>query len=112
MKRASSLRLSRPKPMGRSVGVSRVATSHLLVRAVAVLVLGGPLDRGNDVLVARATTDRAGDRGADLLVGRMRVLVQQRARGHEHPRCAEAAVQGVHLVEALLERVQLTAGLE
>src|SRR3954451_8598048 len=114
MKRRSSLRFSRPKPIGRSCSVvgrfSTVATSGLLV--CPVLVLGSPLDRGDDVLVARAATDRAGDRGADLMLGRLRVLVEQCACGHEHPRRAEAALQGVLLVEALLDRVELPVRLE
>ena len=77
MKRASSLRFRRPKPIGRSsVAVSTVAMLSLLSSR---LVLGGPADRGDDVLVARAAADRAGDRGADLLLGRVGVLVQQRA---------------------------------
>src|SRR3954469_18883835 len=113
MKRASSLRLRRPKPIGRSVvwlGRFSTAISDLLLGRG--LVLGGPLDRGDDVLVARAATDRAGDRGADLLLGRLRVLVEQRARRHQHPGRAEPAVQGVGLVEALLDRVELTVDLE
>src|SRR5215217_3484469 len=100
MKRGSSLRLSRPKPTGRS---SAMAMCRLLV-------LGRPADRGDDVLVARAATDAAGDRGADLLLGRVGVLVQQRARGHQHARGAEAALQRVLLVEALLDRVELAVG--
>ena len=75
-------------------------------------VLGRPADRADDVLVAGAAADRAGDRGADLLLGRVRVLVEQRARGHQHPRRAEAALQRVQLVEALLDRVELAVDLE
>ena len=60
MKRASSLRLSGPKPIGRS-SIARHRWRLLCC------VLRGPLDRGDDVLVARAAADRAGDRGADLV---------------------------------------------
>ncbi len=49
-----------------------------MVRPPASRVLGGPADRGDDVLVAGAAADAAGDRGADLLLGGVRVLVQQR----------------------------------
>src|SRR3954471_11081682 len=99
MKRASSLRLSRPKPIGRSVSI---ATSDLLP-----LLLCCPVHGGDDVLVAGTATDRARDRGADLVVGGVRVLVEQRARGHQHPGRAEAALERVQLVEALLDRIQL-----
>src|SRR6478672_7482032 len=107
MNRASSLRFSRPKPMGRScVALGRFSTvaiaSCLLSRRRRVL--GGPADRGNDVLVARAPADRARDGRADLEVRRVGVLVQERPRGHEHPGRAEPAVERVLLVEALLDR--------
>src|SRR6185437_8611312 len=103
MKRASSLRFSRPKPIGRSsvwLGrFSMIAMSDLLPRRR--LVLGRPADGGDDVLVSGAAADAARDRGADLLLGGVGVLVQQRPRGHQHARRAEAALERVHLVEAL-----------
>src|SRR3954468_6788412 len=102
MKRGSSLRFRRPKPTGRS---SAMAMCRLLV-------LGGPADRRDDVLVARAAADAAGDRGADLLVARVGVRVQQPAARHQHAGGAEAALQGVMLVEALLYRVELALTLE
>src|SRR3954467_13520619 len=102
MKRGSSLRLRRPKPTGRS---SAMAMCRLLV-------LGRPADRLDDVLVARAAADAAGARRADLLLRRVRVLVQQPARGHQHARGAEAALERVLLVEALLHGVELAVGLE
>src|SRR5215203_191500 len=115
MKRSSSLRLSRPKPIGRWVeGLGRFSTtamSHLLSR-LAGFVLGGPANRADDVLVTRAAADRSGDRGPDLLLGGVGVLVQEGARGHQHPRRAEAALEGVALVEALLDRVHLAVDLE
>src|SRR4051795_1006935 len=113
MKRRSSFRFRRPNPIGRSCWVlgrfSTVATSRLLMCPV---LLGRPLDGGDDVLVARAAADRARDRGADLLIGRMWVLVQKRARRHQHPGRAEAALKRVLLVEALLDRIELTVRLE
>src|SRR6478672_6121673 len=101
MKRGSSLRLSRPKPIGRS---SAMAMCRLLV-------LGCPADRRDDVLVARAATDAAGDRRADLLLRRIGVLVQQAARGHQHAGGAEPALQRVLLVEPFLHGIQLAIGL-
>src|SRR3954465_14015757 len=96
MKRGSSLRFRRPKPMGRS---SAMAMCRLLV-------LGGPADRRDDVLVARAAADAAADRGADLRPTGVGVGVQQPAPGHEHAGGAEAALQRVLLVEALLDGVE------
>src|SRR3954453_19901148 len=108
MKRSSSLRLRRPKPIGRSgsavVGCWMVAISRLLSRRV--LVLGRPPDGGDDVLVARAAADAAGDRGADLLLAGIRLGVEQRGGRHEHAGCAETALERVLLVEALLDRVE------
>ncbi len=106
MKRASSLRLRRPKPIGRSWCGGHAQTSCLR------FVLGGPAGRGDDVLVARAAADAARDRGADLVLARVGVGVQQRPDGHHHPRRAEAALERVQLVEALLHRVQLPVDLE
>src|SRR5215204_6503679 len=97
MKRGSSLRFRLPKPTGRS---SAMAMCRLLV-------LGRPADRRNDVLVSRAAADAAGDRGADLLLRRVRVFVEQPPRGHEHARRAEPALQRVLLVEPLLHGIEL-----
>ena len=46
------------------------------------------------------------------MVGRVGVLVEQGARRHQHPGRAEAALQRVQLVEALLDRVELAVDLE
>ena len=73
---------------------------------------GRPAGRGDDVLVARAAADRAGDRHPDLVLGRVGVVVQQRPRGHQHPGRAEPALERVALVEALLDRVQHAVDLE
>src|SRR3982075_2181682 len=65
-------------------------------------VVGGPADRLDDVGVARAAADLAGDRLADLGVGRVGVLVEQGARGEQHAGRAEPALQPVLGDEALL----------
>ena len=75
-------------------------------------MLGRPADRAHDVLVARTAADRTGDRGADLLLAGIRVLVQEGARGHDHPRRAEPALERVALVEALLDGVKPAVDLE
>ena len=44
------------------------------------------------------------DRLADLVLGRARVLAQQRGRAHQHPRRAVAALERVVVAERLLQR--------
>src|SRR6266511_3381487 len=102
MKRASSLRLTL-RPSQPLCSVSTAVISRLLH------LLGGPLHRLDDVLVAGAAANVPGQRPADLLLRRVRVLLQQRGAHEQHPRRAEPALQAVLLVEALLKRVQLTA---
>src|SRR3954454_12480769 len=98
MKRASSLRFSRPKPIGRSWPLLGRFSTLAKVRSLPSgrrLVLGGPAHGADDVLVPGAAADAARDGGTDLVLARIRVLVQQRAGGHQHARGAEAALQGV-----------------
>src|SRR5580693_9105725 len=87
--RASSLRGSRPYA--------------LLIRGP---VLGGPEHRLDDVLVAGAPAELAGQHLADLLGGGHRVVVEQPAGGHHHARRAEPALQAVAFGEAPLHRVE------
>ena len=61
----------------------------------------------DDVPVAGAAADVALQRLLDLVLGRARVLAQQRGRAHQHPRRAVAALERVVLVERLLQRRQL-----
>ena len=62
--------------------------------------------RLDDVVVARAPAEVALEPEADLLLGGVRVVAEDVDRLHDHPRCAEAALEGVVLVERLLHRVQ------
>src|SRR5260221_6906881 len=75
-------------------------------------MLGGAGDGPDDVLVSGAAADLAGYRGADLLVRRVGVVVEQPARGQHHARCAEAALEAVAAGESLLHRVELAAALQ
>ena len=75
----------------------------------AAVVLGGPQHRPDDVLVPGAPADLAGYRLADLGGGRVRVVVEQPARGHHHAGRAEAALQPVAGGEGLLDRVERAA---
>ena len=71
--------------------------------------LGGQPHRVEDLLVARAAAQVAGQRLADLGVGRIRVARQQVVAGHDQPRRAEAALHRARLDEGLLDGVQLLA---
>ena len=66
--------------------------------------------RLDDVVVAGAAAEVALEALAHLGLGRVRVLVEQRDRRHDHARRAEAALQAVVLLERLLHRVQLAVG--
>ena len=63
----------------------------------------------DDVLVAGAPAKVSGESLADVAIGHLALLLDDRLEGHEKARSAEAALQRVLLVECLLERVQLTA---
>ena len=76
----------------------------------ASLIAGRQPHRVEDLLVARAAAQVAGERLADLGVGRARRARQQVVRGDDQPRRAEAALHGAGLQERLLDRVQLVLG--
>src|SRR5215467_9624288 len=99
MKRGSSLRfIEWPMPQ---ILASVLGVMSPMVAPLAHF-LGGVLHRLDDVDVAGAAAQVARDRLADLLLARILVARKERARGHEHARCAEAALQAVLLGEALL----------
>ena len=64
------------------------------------------LDRLDDVHVARAAAEVAADPLADLVLGGIRVLLEQPGGLHDHARGAEAALEAVLVPERLLERVE------
>ena len=72
--------------------------------------LGGRADRVEDLLVARAAAQVAGQRLADLGVARVRLALQQVVGGDDQPGRAEAALDGARGEERLLDRVQLVLG--
>src|SRR5689334_11622985 len=78
----------------------------------ALWMLGGPADRTDDVLVAGAPGDLAGDGLPDLRLVRVRVAVEQPAGGHHHARRAEPALEAVALDKPLLHRVELAVPLQ
>src|SRR3954451_7936132 len=75
-------------------------------------MLGRPADRAHDRRVSGATADLPGDRDPDLLVGGIRISVQECPRREDHARRAEPALQPVHLMEPLLDGVQAAVVLE
>src|SRR5260370_13364781 len=64
------------------------------------------LDSTHDVLIACAAADIALETFAYLVFSRVRVVLEQLIRGHNHPRRAEATLQAVLLPEAFLDRMQ------
>ena len=58
-----------------------------------------------DVRAAAAEMDR--ERLADLVVGRIGILVEQRRGADDHPRDAVAALRGFLVDERLLDRMEL-----
>src|SRR5438132_9330396 len=58
---------------------------------------GGRLDRFDDLGIAGAAADVAGDAEADLVLARIGVLVEQRLRHHDHARGAEAALRATQV---------------
>jgi hypothetical protein len=77
----------------------------------AVDLGGGVLDRPDDVLVAGAAADIAGDAHPDLLLARLWIFLQEPMRAHNHAGGAEAALQAMHHAEAFLQRRQRAVGV-
>src|SRR5918996_5618763 len=69
--------------------------------------VGGGADRLDDVVIAGAATEIALQPLADLVLGRVRIVLQEVDRAHDHAGGAEAALQRVMLAERRLHRVQL-----
>src|SRR5215472_12548153 len=65
-----------------------------------------PLDRADDVLIAGAAADLAGDRLPDVGLTGIRDAVEQPPGGQHHARRAEAALQTVAGGEPLLHWVE------
>src|SRR4030095_8389739 len=61
----------------------------------------------DDGLVPRAATVIAGDMQTDFLTARCRSVLEEILRRQQHPRGAEAALQGVALMERLLQGREL-----
>src|SRR6185312_15109417 len=79
-----------------------------LLKFCAIDPGGGKLDRPDDVLIAGAAADVAGDADPDFLLARRGILLEQPLRAHDHARRAEAALQAVHHAKTFLQRRQRT----
>src|SRR5215470_5031919 len=66
----------------------------------------GFLDRGDNVAVARAAAEIAGDRFFDLLVGGLDLFAEQSISRHQHARRTVAALDSVVVPERFLQRMQ------
>src|SRR5579885_586625 len=109
MKRGSSRRLTLLPNACKSVAMLlylrwfRRGCAHLLASI---------LNRLDDIDIACAAAEIAGDRLAHFRFGGVGVLLQQRLAYQHHSRRAEAALQAMLLVEALLDGVQLAILLQ
>src|SRR6267378_709773 len=72
-----------------------------LRRFMSDLLSSGHVDRGADTLIGAAAAD-VGHRLVDVLVGRLRVLLQQRGRRHDLSRLAVAALRHIERGPCLL----------
>ena len=75
-----------------------------------MLGVGRLAHRREDALVAGAPAERSRQRDADLVVGRVRVVAEERGHRHDEARRAEAALQAVAVAERRLHRGELAVG--
>ena len=66
----------------------------------------GGLNRLHNVLVTGAAAEIAGDAVPDLLLRRVRVLLEEAVGAGDHPGRAEAALQAMMLAKGVLQRMQ------
>src|SRR5262245_27644945 len=102
-----SLRLS-----SRSSAKSYLRTSSMVCYSGALSVGGRGEHRMDDRLVTGAAADVAGDRLDHVGARRRRIAIEQRLRGHQHARRAEAALRGEIVHERGLQWVQACPRLQ
>src|SRR5262249_2811420 len=105
MRRGSSRRLTRSPTIFGNTGDAGMVTS-------SSAFFDGVLNGVDDVLIAGAATEIAGETRADLELRRRWGILEQRHRRHDHPRRAEAALQAVFLPESLLQRMERAVAAE
>src|SRR5918912_87422 len=106
MKRSSSSRLTLLPSHRCSRCSTAMPTSLGCWRPLGLQLACRPLHGLDDVLIAGAAADVARERPADLLLAWIRLLLEQGRRNQHHPRRAEAALEAVLLLEALLHGMQ------
>src|SRR6266404_2420598 len=102
MKRGSSRRLI-DLPKSRSEATVAIKVSSLLRGHV----LGRPLDRLHDVVIAGAAAEITFELMPDQLLRGLRIPLEHLVHGHDHAGGAEPALQPVLLPKPHLDRVQL-----
>src|SRR6266404_4795269 len=91
----------RLKPSARPPPAAAAERRMNLRRFMSDLLSSGHVNRGADTLIGAAAAD-VGHRLVDVLVGRLRVLLQQRGRRHDLSRLAVAALRHVERRPCLL----------
>src|ERR1700744_2878532 len=90
----------------------RIGLGHfektLLWRIGLAQPVGGELDGLDDLAIARAAADIAGNRLDDIFARRLVVMTEQRMRGQDHARRAVAALQTMRLAEGVLHDAELS----
>ena len=102
---------ARLKPLGKSVGLNDLNGLSLLNVFISYH-RRRVLHRLDDLRVACATAEIAGECVTNFILGRILILVEQRLGHHQHSRRAVAALGAAVLNERLLNRVQLGADLQ
>src|ERR671925_84850 len=102
---------------GSSTRFIRAPMTLVVVCSSTWVVMASPhrrrVDGLDDVLVAGAAAEVALEPAPDLGIGEpVAVRAEELDAGHDHPRRAEAALEGVTLPERLLQRMQLSVARE
>jgi hypothetical protein len=74
--------------------------------------VGRAAHRRNDLAIAGAAAEIAGQTALDLVVCRVRLLIQQCARRHDHAGNAKAALHRAFVNEGLLHRIKPAGAFE
>src|SRR5258705_3364118 len=105
----ASKRIRAQVPRRRCCAGSPCATTSAVVHRSCALLRRQPLrcevDRRSDALVGGTPTDVAGQRMVDVLIGRLRLLLEQRDGGHDLPRLAIAALNDIEIDPGFLYRL-------
>src|SRR5918996_4299505 len=91
---------------------TRRPASTATASAIAVHLAGIRLDRIDDLGVARAAAQVTLERGPDVVPGRTRITREERQGREQHARRAEPALDRPVAQERLLERMEMTVGVQ